>query len=88
MLRIGLGDCPYCGSLDVFRSHPKNLMDRARVLLLLELARCHYCMQRYYYPLLMPPLREYPNPSPKKAVRAVTSEEIRKRTAQAQISTP
>jgi len=55
-------------------------MDRACVLLLLELARCHYCMQRYYYPLLMPPLREYP-PSPKKPVRAVISEERRKRTA-------
>jgi hypothetical protein len=80
MHRIGLDACPYCGSLDVFRSHPKNLMDRACALLLLELARCHYCMLRYYHPILLSELREY-SQSPKKPVRAIASQERRKRPA-------
>lgn len=63
----------YCGRLDVYRSHPKNLMDRSCILLLLELARCHYCMQRYYHPIPFPDLREYSDPSLKKPVQAVTS---------------
>jgi hypothetical protein len=72
MLKIGFDDCPYCGSLDVFRSQQKDWKDRVcailSALLLLERARCHYCMFRYFRPLLMPPLREYS--STKKPVRA------------------
>jgi hypothetical protein len=75
--RIGLDNCPYCGSLEVYRSHPKDWLDRACALFLLEVARCHYCMQRYYRPLLLPSLPEYP---PKKPVRAAR-DKGRNRTA-------
>jgi hypothetical protein len=39
MLRIGLKRCPYCWSLEVYRSQPTTWLDRACVLFLLQLAK-------------------------------------------------
>jgi hypothetical protein len=81
MLRLGLNDCPYCGSPEVFRSQPKKWKDRVCALLLLERARCHYCMFPYYRPLLMPPLREFSSTKkPSRASPAVESGTARHRS--------
>lgn len=51
--RIGLKSCPYCGSSEVFRSQPKTWWERAPVMFLLRLVRCHDCMRHHYRPLLL-----------------------------------
>jgi len=81
MRRIGLnGGCPYCGGLEVYRSQPKTWLDRACVLFLLQLARCHDCMRRHYRPLVLPTL-EYPSRSAKKPTQTIANVEKRKRSA-------
>lgn len=80
MRRIGLSDCPYCGSSEVYRSQPKTLLDRACVLFLVQLVRCHECMRRHYRPLFLP-TPEYVTPSTKKPVQTRAEDEERKRSA-------
>jgi hypothetical protein len=41
MRRIGLRNCPYCGSLEVYLSAPKTFWEKIPVVLLLRLVRCH-----------------------------------------------
>jgi|SRR5580658_8658372 hypothetical protein len=78
MRRIGLNSCPYCGGLEVFRSHPRTWLDRACVFLF-RFARCHLCLHHYYRPLLLPPL-EYPNAAGKKTTQPTSKDEKQKRT--------
>ena len=79
MRRIGLNSCPYCGSREAFRSHPRTWLDRACVFLF-ELARCLQCMHHYYRPLFLPVL-EYPNASGKKPTKTTSKDEKRERSA-------
>jgi hypothetical protein len=83
MLRIGLEGCPYCGSLEVYRSRiePVEWLDRVCMLFLLQLVRCHGCMRRHYRPLLFP-APEYPNHQPaKKSTQAAANDEKWNRSA-------
>jgi hypothetical protein len=52
--RIGLKNCPYCGSSKVFPSQSKTLWEAVPVVFLLRLVRCRDCMRRHYRPLLLP----------------------------------
>jgi hypothetical protein len=52
--RIGLKNCPYCGSSKVYISAPKTLRESLSALFLLRLVRCHGCMRRHVRPLLLP----------------------------------
>jgi hypothetical protein len=79
MRRIGLNCCPYCGSFDVYRSHPKTLLDRACGIFLLQLARCHDCLHRHYRPVFLDTLEE-PGPI-KKPTEASAEDQNRKRSA-------
>ncbi len=73
MRRIGLRNCPYCASSQVYSSAPKRLVERLPVLLLLRLVRCHACLRRHLRPLLLPTLK-LPEPYrvPAKRVQAVS----------------
>ena len=79
MLRIGWKGCPWCGDHEVYRSRiePLTWLDRACVLFLLQLVRCHECESRHYRPLLFP-APEYPRPIFEKC--AQTHDEKRKRS--------
>src|ERR1700730_9483628 len=80
MRRIGLKDCPYCGSTEVYRSQPKTLADSACIFLLVRLVRCHDCMCRHYRPLFLPAY-EYVTPFAKKPIRLRTDDDKLKRSA-------
>lgn len=82
MLRIGWKGCPWCGDHEVYRSRiePQTWLDRACVLFLLQLVRCHECESRHYRPLLFP-APEYPRPIREKCVQTQTHDEKRKRSA-------
>ncbi len=80
MLRIGLEHCPYCLSFKVYRSRPTTLLDRACVLFLLQLVRCHGCMRQYYRPLFRP-TPEFPTLSAKKTIQTRIEDEERERSA-------
>jgi hypothetical protein len=82
MRRIGLNRCPYCGNFEVYRSRiePVTWLDRACVLFLLQLVRCHGCMRRHYRPLLFP-APEYPTRSAKKSAQTPANDEKWKRLA-------
>jgi hypothetical protein len=54
MHRIGLQNCPYCGSLEVYASKPKTIWDRVLAIFLARLVRCHTCMRRHYRPFSFP----------------------------------
>ena len=54
MRRMGLKNCPYCGSSEVYISAPKTLGERFLFIFLLRLMRCHTCMYRHFRPLLLP----------------------------------
>jgi hypothetical protein len=79
MLRIGFVRCPYCPSLEVYRSQPVTWQDRAWVFLLLQLVRCLVCLRQHYRPLLLP-APESPLSSTKKSAQ-IAKDENRKRTA-------
>lgn len=53
MCRIGLTNCPYCGSYNVYASTPRNLWEMVSVVFLLRRVRCHVCMHRHYRPILL-----------------------------------
>jgi len=59
MLRVGLEACPYCDSLEVYRSRPETWLDRTFAVFLFDIARCHGCM-RQHYRLLLFPAPEFP----------------------------
>lgn len=82
MRRIGLKNCPYCGSSNVYTSTPKTLWERFPALFLHRLVRCHTCMRRHFRPLLLPAPKhpeEYVVPS--KPVEAVSTKKTVKRSA-------
>jgi hypothetical protein len=79
MHRIGVNNCPYCGSSEVYHSQLKTLLDHAVLFLLLGPVRCHSCMRRHYRPLFLP-APEYMALPAKKAVPACTDDK-RKRSA-------
>jgi hypothetical protein len=79
MYRIGLNDCPHCGSSEVYRSHLKTLLDHVGLFLLLGPVRCHGCMRRHYRPLFLP-ASEFIDLPAKKPVRAYPDDK-RKRSA-------
>lgn len=54
MLGIGFMGCPYCPSFKVYRSQPVRWFQRASVLFLLRLVRCHVCLRQHYRPILLP----------------------------------
>jgi hypothetical protein len=82
MLRIGWKGCPWCGDHEVYRSRiePQTWLDRACVLFLLQLVRCHECESRHYRPLLFP-APEYPRPIRQKCAQTHAHDEKRKRSA-------
>lgn len=80
MRKIGLNDCPYCASSEVYRSHPKTWSDLASLFFLLGLARCHCCMRRHYRPLFFS-APEYVTPSAKRPVRTRADDGKRERSA-------
>jgi hypothetical protein len=53
MCRIGLTNCPYCGSRKVYASTPRKLWEAVSVVFLLRLVRCHVCMHRHYRPIVL-----------------------------------
>jgi hypothetical protein len=80
--RIGLKNCPYCGSSRVYISAPKTLGERLSVLFLLRLVRCHGCMRRHVRPLLLPaPKHPELCAVPIKPVAAVLARKTEKRSA-------
>ncbi len=58
MRRIGLKNCPYCGSPEVYISTPKTSWEKLPALFLLKLVRCHTCMRRHFRPLLAPAAKD------------------------------
>ena len=72
MMGIGFMGCPYCPSFKVHRSQPVTWLQRASVLFLLRLVRCHVCLRQHYRPIFLPttdsPL------SAKKSVRTADGE--------------
>jgi hypothetical protein len=82
MRRIGLKDCPYCGSSKVYISTPKTLWEKLPALFLLQLVRCHACMRRHFRPLLAPAAK-HPEvyAVPAKPVEAVSTKKKEKRSA-------
>ena len=81
MHKIAVRDCPYCDSSEVYRSHPKTLVEKASVLFLVRLVRCHGCMRRHYRPLFLP-VSEYVNPPlVKKPVQAHAPDSTSERSA-------
>jgi hypothetical protein len=79
MHRIGLKDCPYCGSSEVYRSQPKTLAESACIFLLVRLVRCHDCMRRHYRPVFFPAAKHV-TPLAKKPVQ-IRTDDKRKRSA-------
>jgi hypothetical protein len=74
--RIGLKNCPYCGSSEVFPSQSKTLLERVSVAFLLCLVRCHSCMRHHYRPLLLQiPKHPAMQAIPKKPVSAGSERE-------------
>jgi hypothetical protein len=53
MRRIGLMNCPYCGSGSVYASKLRTLWETVAILFLLRPVRCHVCMHRHYRPILL-----------------------------------
>ncbi len=47
MRRVSLGDCPYCGSSEVYASGPRKPGERVYAVFLLKLAKCEVCMHRH-----------------------------------------
>jgi hypothetical protein len=82
MRRIGLKNCPYCGSPKVYLSSPKTLGERLPTLFLLRLVRCHGCMRRHVRPLLLP-APKYPelHAVPTKPIEASSAKKTEKRSA-------
>lgn len=80
MRRIGLQECPYCSSHEVYESQGTTCRGRASGLLLLRVVRCHGCMRRHYGPIWVPAL-EYPTLSVKKQAQAVAHEDKQKCSA-------
>jgi len=82
MRRIGLKNCPYCGSSKVYISAAKTLWERLPALFLLRLVRCHGCMRRHVRPLLLPaPKRPEEYTVPTKPVEAFSAKKTEKRSA-------
>jgi hypothetical protein len=80
MRRLGVKDCPYCGSSEVYSSQPKTLADSACIFLLVRLVRCHNCMHRHYRPVFFPAAK-YVTRLAKKPVQIRTDVDKRKRSA-------
>jgi hypothetical protein len=53
MRRIGLKNCPYCGSSKIYVSSSDTSLQKASFLFLLRLVRCHVCMRRHFRPLFL-----------------------------------
>ena len=82
MRRIGLKNCPYCGSSKVFVSTPKTFWQSLPTLFLLRLVRCHGCMRRHVRPLLLPvPKHPEGDTVPTKTAQAVSAKKMAKRVA-------
>ena len=54
MLRVGLEACPYCDSLEVYRSQPETWLDGMLAPFLFDISRCHGCMRQHFRPLMFP----------------------------------
>ena len=78
MRRIGLQNCPYCGSGEIYTSQPKTWRDEVCCFFFVQVVRCHSCMRRHYRPLFLPPV---PTPAAKKPIQIVANEEQRERSA-------
>jgi hypothetical protein len=82
MRRIGLKNCPYCGSSKVYISTPKTLGEKLPALFLLQLVRCHACMRRHLRPLFAPAAKHPEGHTvPAKPAEAVSSKKREKRSA-------
>ena len=80
MRRIGLENCPYCGSYEVYVTAPKTFWEKIPVVFLLRFVRCHRCMHRHYRPLLLP-ATEIPVASLRKPPDTASGHEQTKRSA-------
>ena len=80
MRRIGLQECPYCSSLEVYESRATTWLRRASELVLLRTVRCHGCMRRHYRPVWVTTLKS-PTPAVKKDAHAVANEDKQERLA-------
>jgi len=80
MRRIGLQNCPYCGSNNVYASTPKTSWERVPAVFLLQLVRCHHCMRRHFRPFLLPAAK-YPAAYklPNRRVEAVSANQTEER---------
>ena len=82
--KIGCKCCPYCGDHEVYRSRiePLTWLDRACLLSLCELVRCHECEVRHYRPIFFPaPEYSYRIGAREKRTQAHATDQKRKRSA-------
>jgi len=82
MRRIGLKNCPYCGSSNVYAAAPKASWGIVPVVFLLRIVRCHTCMRRHLRPLLLPAAK-HPKACrvPAKPTQGVSAGQTEKRPA-------
>jgi hypothetical protein len=74
LLRIGVEACPYCRSLEVYRSRPETWLDRVFALFLFDIARCHGCMRQHYRYILFP-APEFPIQSEEQEAKNIKPDE-------------
>ncbi len=79
--RVGLRNCPYCGSSEIYASSPKTSWERLPVLFLFRLVRCHSCMRRHLRPIILPEAKEPRRRRLPETPTAVVSPETDKRSA-------
>ena len=82
MRRIGLKNCPYCGSSEIYIASSKTFWQKISVLLLLRLVRCQLCMRRHLRPIFFPAAkRPSTRPVPRKPAEVVSGKKAPASTA-------